>query len=457
MELKFHCTMCNEEYTEPITICRRCSSIVIYKPKLPTSFKVYENVKSIWRYEEFLPKLPVRITLNEGCTPLVKSKTAVNMFSHVKVYLKDETRNPTGSFRDRAASLIVSHAVSVNVSQLICASDGNHGASIAAYASRANVKCHVIVPSNVDEGKLAQMIAYGAKVEEYGTLLDDALDKAISIAFKRGYYQASAELNTLSIEGLKTIAYEIYEFLGNKPDWIIIPTGSGLTFYSIYKGFTELLELNVIDSIPCFAIVQSSGCPPIVAKLKGTKYIETKKKNIIKGLNVREPIFLNEILRLSTKVRIEGVLVDYSEAVSTILTLARNEGLFVEPAASAAFVGYIKLVKEGIIDRDDTVIILLTGSGLKSIDVFECAPRRKQLTILKGLDTKALILKLLKIEGPLHGYAIWKKLGLKVTVQAIYQHLAELESKGFIKGIQEDNRRKYKLTEKGYKLLEMIE
>ncbi len=457
MQLVFRCTNCGEEYTDPLTICKKCGRLVIYKPDVSSGFRIFENIKSMWRYESLLPPLPKRVTLNEGYTPLIKSKTASNMFNHNKVYLKDETRNPTGSFRDRAATLIVSHAVSIGATKLICASDGNHGASIAAYASRANTKCHVIVPSNVDEGKLAQMVAYGAEVEEYGTLLDEALDKAISMAFKKGFYQASAELNTLSIEGLKTIAYEIYEYMGTIPDWILIPTGSGLTFYSVYKGFIELMEIGVVDHIPNFVIVQSAGCYPIVARIKNISHSISKKVNIIKGLNVKEPIFLNEIFNLSKDIRIEGVLVEYNEALSTLVTLARNEGIFVEPAASASFVGYVKLVKEGIINRDDSVVVLLTGSGLKSIDVFEGTTRRKQLTVLRGLDTKAMILRLLKVEGPLHGYAVWKRLGLRVTVQAIYQHLAELEDKGFIEVIHEDKRKKYKLTEKGYRLLEMIE
>jgi len=370
------------------------------------------------------------------------------------VYFKDESRNPTGSFRDRAATLIVSHAVSIGTTKLGCATDGNHGASIAAYCAKSSLKCYAITPSVTDIGKKVQMEAYGCEIEEYGVTLDEALDRAISIASRKGYYQASAELNTLSIEGLKTISYEIFEQYGGVPSWVIVPVGSGITIYSIYKGFLELKNLNLIDDLPRLLAVQSKNCAPIASKIINVKSRGEDKP--IMGLNVYEPILIEYAIKAIRESKGYACVVSYREAVNAAIELAKKEGLFVELAAASSYAGYKKAKSEGLIGLDEDVIVLIPSSGLKAIESYSEAPRRKQTLMLKGLDTKAAILKLLKEVGPLHGYSIWKKLGITISPQAIYQHLDELERSGFVESKVVDRRKVYKLTSKGEVLLSLI-
>ena len=449
--MKFKCSRCNEEYLEPKMKCSKCGGIIRVENKLSWSIK---NIRSIWRYEGMMPKLKRIISLNEGLTPLVKAVKPPRDFKGT-LYFKDESRNPTGSFRDRAASPIISHAYSLGVKRVICATDGNHGASIAAYASRCNIKCYAIVPSLVDPGKLGQMITYGCEVEEYGVHLDDAIDRALSISSRKGYYQATAELNPLSIEGLKTISYEIYEDLGEAVDWIVIPTGSGLTLYSMYIGFKELKDLGVIDKIPRFLIVQSLHSNPIVLSVEETTV--KGKDTPIMGLNVLEPILLEEIVAVLKEVRGRGVIVTYSESLNAGRELASSEGLFVELAAAAGYAGFKKALSSEVIGFDENVVLVITSSGLKAVEIYTQPARRRQLLRFRGLDMKASILELLKTHGPCHGYVIWKGLGEKISPQAIYQHLSELESLGLIYSEYIGRRKVFHLTKKGVMLLKLLE
>ena len=186
-----------------------------------------------------LPPVKHMVSLGEGTTPLHKAERLAKAVGLKDLYLKDETRNPTSSYRDRAAAFLTSNAIDQGFEALVCASNGNMGASLAAYSAKAGLICHVLVPKVVDVGKLAQMIAYDAVIEESGDIVDDSIRKAADLAKETGWYQATAELNPLVVEAQKTISYEINEQFA-VPDWVIVPMGSGGTIYSLWKGFKEL-------------------------------------------------------------------------------------------------------------------------------------------------------------------------------------------------------------------------
>ncbi|MGB9714698.1 MAG: threonine synthase, partial [Candidatus Bathyarchaeales archaeon] len=359
-----------------------------------------EKSKSLrfWQYKSLLPPVKHMISLGEGGTPLHRAERLAKAVGLKNLYLKDETRNPTNSYRDRAAALLTSNAIDLKYDTLICATNGNLGASLAAYSAKAGLVCHAIVPKNVDVGKLAQMLVYDAVIEEFGEILDDSIKRAKTLAKEMGWYQATAELNPLAIEAQKTISHEVYEQFG-VPDWFIVPMGSGGTIYSIWKGFKELQELGKIKSLPKMVGVQPEGCAPIVKAIAdGTQKFTKIRKPYTRALAVlvAEPLqgtLAIEALKESNGL---GLSVSDSEILSAEFQLAKLEGIFAEPASSATVAALRKLVKEGKIDEKDSVVCLITGSGLKATDILQ-ALTKKQKTAVLGLElsTKEKILRIL--------------------------------------------------------------
>ncbi|MEM2970138.1 MAG: pyridoxal-phosphate dependent enzyme, partial [Candidatus Bathyarchaeia archaeon] len=260
------CSICGTKLEEHLQQfrCQKCGGLLEYEydiEKLKTS--KFLGPFSFWRYRNFLPKVRNVVSMGEGGTPLHKARRLVKNAGISNLYFKDETRNPTNSFRDRCAALLVSNAIDLEYTAVICATNGNLGASLAAYCAKSGLACHIVVPKNVDMGKLAQMLIYDAVIEEHGEIVDDSVKKAEEIAKESCWYQASAELNPIAIEALKTLAYEIYEQMG-VPDWFIVPMGSGGTLYAVWKGFRELKKTGRINALPKMVGVQAEGCSPIV-------------------------------------------------------------------------------------------------------------------------------------------------------------------------------------------------
>ncbi|MEM1563854.1 MAG: pyridoxal-phosphate dependent enzyme, partial [Candidatus Bathyarchaeia archaeon] len=236
------CTTCGAKFEAypPRYSCKKCGSILEYKcddEALKT--EKFVGPFTFWRYRKFLPAVRNVVSMGEGGTSLIKAWRLAESVGLNNLYFKDETRNPTNSFRDRCAALMVSNAVDLGYKSLVCATNGNLGASLAAYCAKSGLACHVVVPRNVDMGKLAQMLIYDAIIEEHGEIVDDSLKRADELAKEMRWYQGSAEFNPLSIEALKTIAYEVYEQM-EAPDWFIAHMGSGGTLYAVWKGFKEL-------------------------------------------------------------------------------------------------------------------------------------------------------------------------------------------------------------------------
>ncbi|MBS7610597.1 threonine synthase [Candidatus Bathyarchaeota archaeon] len=416
----------------------------------------FDNVNSMWRYRSVLP-VPSDwnfASLMEGYTPLVKAENLGNALKLRKLYLKDESRNPTGSFRDRAASLMVTWAYKTGFKTLIAASDGNMGVSLAAYAAKTRLNCKVIVPKNVDEGKILQLLIYGSELSEYGTYLDEAIDKVAKLAEEQNAYQATPELNPLSIEAQKTISYETWEQLGEVPDVIVAPVGSGSCLFSIWKGFTELKKLGFTSEIPKFLAVQSEGCAPIVEAFRRNSELvkPTSPETRASAILVRKPAYGVKVLKILREGGI-AVSVRDDEIFKAEKMLARFEGLFVEPSSSSTVAALMKLSREGILSSDEKIVCILTGSGLKVPNIFESMSYRKRMFEMSfETSMKFRILTSLS-KGEKHGYSIWKSLKGIISPQAVYQHLQDLEKRGYVESFNLNGRRVYKLTEEGKQLL----
>lgn len=453
------CLNCGEkvETNMPKYKCGKCGGPLEYK----IEYESIRNLKftgeiSFWRYRLLLPKVKNMATLREGGTPLYKANRLADQIGLPNLYLKDETRNPTNSFRDRAAALMVSNMLDLGFSTAICASNGNMGASLAAYCAKYGLTCHVIIPRNIEVGKIAQMIVYDAIVEEYGATVDESIARAERLAEETGWYQATSALNPLVIEAQKTIAYEIAEQLGNVPDVVIVPMGSGGTIYSLWKGFRELYDLDRIKETPKLIGVQSNGCPPIVNAYVG------RDEKLVNPATMATSIFVLNPLKKELAVKAikesGGVALTVSddEILKAEQEIARTEGLFAEPASSGTIAALKKLLKASAIDKSETVVCLITGSGLKVTDILEALHKKRKMAVIGAeFSTKEKILRIIS-KKKTYGYEIWKELGKTMTRTAIYQHLNELQSKGLITIRVEGGRKYFSITERGKRILEAL-
>jgi threonine synthase len=362
------CLDCGYEtdINQKIITCPRCGGLLEIKVKLK-GFS-FSNLKGrgVWRYKDAIPGNYSKIvSINEGNTPLIPSRI------YKQTFYKFEGANPTGSFKDRGMTVAVSSAVNSGYKVVAAASTGNTAASAAAYASRAGLRIYLVLPKGkVALGKLAQSILYGATILEVNGSFDIAMASVMRLYKDLGIVYPLNSFNPWRLEGQKTIAYEIAEEIG-EPDNVIVPVGNAGNIYAIWKGFTELQEAGVISKIPRMIGIQAEGAAPIA-------------KAIEKGLN--EPEFFENPETIATAIRI-GKPVNWKKAIKAIRSskgtalsvsdqeiidaqkkLAREEGIGAEPASAAALAGYEKAINEGIVDKDQKNVLILTGHALKDPD-----------------------------------------------------------------------------------------
>ncbi len=461
-QIILQCTKCKTEFSPKIRtpICPVCGGIlnVIYSKE---QFLVNEDIKSMWRYS-LLPKFPILVTLNEGFTPLIFADKLSKEIG-AKIMLKDETRNPTFSFIDRGASVEISRAKSLNVTKIVCAAQGDFGAAISAYSSRASIECEIYVPRDIDLGKVYQMILYGANVK----IVNDYVDALAHANSRIIHDYVTSPASPWYLEGIKTIAFEISEKLHWKiPDFIIVPMGHGSLIYSLWKGFMELLNCDKIDTLPKFVGVQIKGMDPIVQVFRNKKPSNLRLKSIARDIEIKKPLLLELAVDVLKKTNGIAISVDENETINALCLIAKTEGLLPEPASAVTIAALKKLLEENIIERNDLVVALITGSAIKTPTVIENIISTSFKNIARVIvekykptrlgDTKIMILKLLS-QQPMYGYVIKQKLlkmfGINLTLPTIYQHLKELEELGLIASIKRKIgkriRRYYMLTNKG--------
>lgn len=456
---KLQCVRCGKvvDLVHSKPRCPGCGGLLEYTMDLERLKDVsFVGDFTFWRYRSLLPEVKRLATMHEGGTPLCKAERLARQMRMSELYLKDETRNPTNSFRDRSSALIVSNILDLGFSAAVCGTNGNMGASLSAYCAKYGIICHTIVPKLVDMGKLAQMLVYDAVIEEHGETVDKAIERAESITEETGWYQATAEVNPLAIEAQKTIAFEAAEQIG-VPDWFIVSMGSGGSAYSVWKGFMELHELGKISKLPRIVGVQAEGCSPIVDSYLDVKNRPINPSTHAIGILVAEPLHRERALAAIRKSKGLAVAVSDQEIFAAEQGIAKLEGLFAEPASSGTIAALRKLRDESVIDKDETVVCLITGSGLKATDVLQALSKKRKTAIVGAeLSTKEKILRSLeKREG--YGYALWKTLGKTMTRAAVYQHLNELQNRGLIIPRTKEDRRYFSITDKGRRILRAID
>ncbi|WP_297503224.1 threonine synthase [Thermococcus sp.] len=371
--MKLRCPICGRTYEEPVQRCS-CGE--------PVEFKILKGEpyigKSVWeRFWNFWPIEPVlEFSLGEGDTPLVKSRLGEEL--GIRLYLKNETANPTWSFKDRGTFLAVSYAIKAGYKAVGTVSTGNMAASVAAYAARAGLSAKILVSENADEEKLKAVSVYGGSVirvrGDYGRLYFESLKLGENL----GVYFINSD-NPFRVEGYKGIAFEIAE--ETTPDYVLIPTSSGGLFRGIAKGFIELMRNGLIEELPKLITVQAKGCSPICRAFReGKARIEhfERPKTIAKAIANPYPPSGNAVLKLLREFNWLCVTVSDEGIIEAQKKLA-GEGLFVQPASATGIAALKKLVESGTIPEGTKVVSILTGSGLKTLShmegggIMECA------------------------------------------------------------------------------------
>lgn len=384
---KVICWECGSEVTDMfVNLCPKCGGLLTVKMDLTEvqEMKPQDLRKEpigVWRYAPFMPvDKDKRISILEGGTPLYPTKALAAEVGVKESYVKFEGLNPTGSFKDRGMTMGVSHARELGATVVGCASTGNTSASLAAYASKAGMKCAVFLPSGkVAMGKLAQALFFGAKVLSVDGNFDDALALARKMADERKLYLLNS-INPYRPEGQKSVLFEIMDQLDyNIPDRIILPVGNAANIWAVYKALQELKEVGWIDKVPMLTGIQAAGSAPIAKAFAAKRKDfdpEPNPETVATAIRIGNPVSGKKALHAIYDTGGVSVTVTDDEIIAAQSLLGRKEGVCVEPASAASVAGLKKLRAEGVIDRDERVVCICTGNGLKDPDtIIQNSPR----------------------------------------------------------------------------------
>jgi threonine synthase len=326
---------------------------------------------SLWRYRDLLP-LPdglINYPLQIGGTPLHPVPGLRDLLGMQDLWIKDETRTPTGSNKDRATALVLEHAIRDERPVVSCASTGNVAVSLAIGAAAAGRKAVIFVPANASESKLLLMRLAGATVLKVRQGYDAAFKLSRQAAKEFGWYDRNTGFNPLTLEAKKTVGLEIWEQLGREiPDVVVSPVGDGPTLSALAKGFRELVKCGIADRVPRIVGVQAEGCQPVKRAWETDSPIESSEPNTLAdGIAVAMPVSGASVLR---DVRESGggfVSVSDDTLITSINLLASQAGLLAEPAGVAGFAGLRAALEAGMVDKAEKTAVLMTGTLFKNL------------------------------------------------------------------------------------------
>jgi len=313
---------------------------------------------TLWRYREALPiaKEEHIVTFDEGFTPLTQIK-----YDHHTLHIKQEHLFPTGSYKDRGATLLISQAKALGINRVVEDSSGNAGASVAAYCARAGIECDIYVPENTSPAKLAQIQLYGATLHRIPGTREDT-SKAVQAAAQKHFY-ASHVWNPFFFQGTKTFAYEIWEQLGfQEPDAILIPTGNGTLLIGAFIGFQDLLQQRLIRKMPKLIAVQSVHCAPIKSQWD-TSFTQKKGDTLAEGIAIAQPARIDQMLEAIYQTDGQVITVTDTETITALKKMAQM-GFYIEPTSATAFAAISHYQKE----EYERVVVPITGHGLKATE-----------------------------------------------------------------------------------------
>jgi len=482
------CVRCGsrQPVISPSPICRRCGGRLevvmdLEEVKQRVSRESIERSRNrgVWKYTDLLPLMNPRdiVSLGEGNTNLSRSESLAHILGLRRLYLKDETTNPSGAFLDRGVTVEVSRAKSLGYRGASCGWSGNLASSLAAYCARGGMHARAHLPGQIDLGKLYQAVVYGAEIVPCHTK-DEAFTRLMDQ--QKEFYPITAH-SPFFLEGIKTSGIEVVDQLDwALPDWIVVPMGNGTHISMMYKGLKSLESIGLVDSVSTRLVgVQVEGCSPIADAFKG-RPSGARKKNpdvtFARDIAVESPGMADEAIEALRSSGGDAVTVSEKEILDAVRNLAMNEGIFAEPAAASTIAALRRMLDSKVISRSESVVCMITGIGLKDpsmarklasrnrvarniISRFEETPFTRRIG-----DTKLAILKMLH-GGESYAYAIRKKLaedGKSISLVSVFQHLSELNDMDLITVDRHERsperrvRVYYVLTERGHDVLSSL-
>ena len=374
------CIACGKEY--PVEgmqyVCAQCGGNldVVYDYDRISRSLTRESLRadgdfSVWRYWDLLPldDRTRRMPLQIGWTPLYRAGRLADRLGMKRLYLKDDGRNPSASFKDRASSVAVCKALEFGFETIAGASTGNAASSTACLCASLGISPTIFVPKAAPKAKIAQLLVFGARVFAVEGTYDDAFDLCTQVCAEYGWYNRNTGFNPYTREGKKTVSYEICEQLDwEVPDVVLVPVGDGNIISGVWKGFRDLLGAGLIERAPRIIAVQSGKSSAIVdAVLSGAEVSPVSATTIADSISVDLPRDGLAAVQAVSESGGTGIMVSDEAILAAIVTLARGSGVFAEPAGATAWAGLEALIEAGTVSRDESVVFLVTGNGLKDV------------------------------------------------------------------------------------------
>jgi len=378
----FKCIKCGKEYpiTKNFYICEECKGNldVQYdykkiKKKFTKKVLKKRDEFSIFRYLEMYPikqDIDEFKKLSIGWTPLYESERLGDVVNYKNFYLKDDSRNPSASFKDRASIMAIINAMQSGNKVMVGASTGNAASSLSCLSASIGVKNIIVIPHTAPKAKVAQLIMFGANLVMVNGTYDDAFDLSLKITEKYRIYNRNTGFNPFTREGKKSVSYEIAEQLEWKvPEYIFVPVGDGNIISGVWKGFKDLYSINFIDRLPKIIAVQSE-----LSSAVADAFFENREIRSVKATTIADSISVDlprdGLAALNAVKESEGFAIKVSDRqiLEAQKMLSEHRGVFAEPAGATAFAGLKKALEDNKIDKSKTSVVLVTGSGLKDID-----------------------------------------------------------------------------------------
>ena len=386
-QISLQCRECKEEYDATFKyICDECFGPLDvrynFSPVTRETFATRQH--TYWRYFELLPIADKKniVSIGAGMTPLLKAEKLGKELGLNNLYVKNDTVNPTFSFKDRPAGIAVSKAKEFSLPAVGCASTGNLASATAAHAAKGGFPCHIFAPSDIEHAKITQSLSYGANFIAVDGTYDDANRIAAQVGDSKGIGIVNINMRSYYVEGSKTLAFEVAQQLDwQVPHHLIVPTASGAMLNAICKGFEELESLSLVGSVSGMHVhaAQPHGCAPIVDafKKKSNDVIPVENPNTVaKSLAIGDPGDGRYVLKRLEQYDGYAEESTDKEILEAILLLAKTEGIFTEPAGGVSVAVLKKMVEEGKIDKNESTICYVTGNGLKATEpLMEILPK----------------------------------------------------------------------------------
>ena len=381
------CRECKKEYDPTFKyICDECFGPLDVHYNFPSLTKntFVNREQTYWRYFELLPITDKSniVSINAGMTPLVKAEKLGKEIGLNNLYVKNDSVNPTFSFKDRPAGVAVSKAKEFGLASVGCASTGNLAAATAAHAAKADLPCYIFAPSDIEHAKITQALSYGSHYIAVDGTYDDANRIAAQVGDSKGVGIVNINMRSYYVEGSKTLAYEVAEQLNwQVPDQLIVPTGSGAMLNAICKGFEELETVSLVDKVSQMHMncAQANGCAPIVNAFKknSTDVVPVERPDTVaKSLAIGDPGDGRYVLKRLKQFNGIAEESNNKEILDAILLLAKTEGIFTEPAGGVSVAVLKKMVEQGQIDKNEITVCYVTGNGLKATEsLMEVLPK----------------------------------------------------------------------------------